>query len=195
MWRDSKLYFTSLPDDSVISPELHYCCREKTSFIRSKALDLLPFYIPRNLSLSLIPSPTYSASPSQSSSPPLPPSSRLLQKGKFSHKFKGQEVTHGSPRVRWVVGEGWEREFQIRKVAQMGEWLELEFQKWQWPQLQGYSPTFPDMHLKALLWNVSHLFSQHDWKQGDSDLKPKKNDCKSLEQSFIGCFWQNVLVI
>ena len=68
MWRDSKLYFTSLPDDSVISPELHYCCREKTSFIRSKALDLLPFYIPRNFSLSLIPSPTYSASPSQSSS-------------------------------------------------------------------------------------------------------------------------------
>lgn len=29
----------------------------------------------------------------------------------------------------WVVREGWEREFQIRKVAQMGEWPGLEFQK------------------------------------------------------------------
>ena len=25
-------------------------------------------------------------------------------------------------------------------------------------------------------------------------MKPEKNDCKSWEQSFIGCFWQNLFI-
>lgn len=43
----------------------------------------------------------------------------ISQEGKFSHMLKGQEVIHESPRGQ--VRAGWEREFQIRKVAQMGE--------------------------------------------------------------------------
>lgn len=113
-----------------------------------------------------------------------PPPRPRLRRGSLATSLKDRKWLMVPPRVRWVGSEGrWEREFQIRKVAQMGEWPGLEFQKWPWHQQEWYSPTFPDKHLKALLWILPHLFSQRDWEQRVINMKPKENGCKSLKQN------------